>query len=131
MLLTPTYHVFDLYKGHMDATLLDSYVESVDIGIGTSVVPHLDVTASQDESGKMHITLSNLSADESKEIDCILSGKRDAKITARILTGKIDAKNDFDAPEAVKVNNFDDIKQTADGCKFKIPACAVMEVVAE
>jgi len=133
MLLTPTYHVFDLYKGHMDATLLDSYVESVEIGHEKAVVPNLDATASQDAKGKVHITLSNLSADEPKEIDCILAGleeKNGLKITARILSGKIDAKNDFNSPDAVKVCDYNDIKPTSDGCRFIIPACAVMEIVA-
>ena len=128
MLLTPTYHVFDLYKGHMDATLIDSYVESVQTGTEDALVPNLDVTASQDKNGKIHITLSNLSADEPKEIDCIISGKKDANLSARILSGKIDAKNDFDSPEAVKVINFTDITPTPDGCRFTIPACSVMEI---
>jgi alpha-N-arabinofuranosidase len=128
MLLTPTYHVFDLYKGHMDATLLDSYVESVVIGTDTAPVPHLDATASQDENGKIHITISNLSADEAKEIDCIIAGKKDVNPSARILTGRIDAKNDFSNTEVVRVCEFKEITSTPDGCRFTIPACAVMEI---
>jgi len=131
MLLTPTYHVFDLYKGHMDSILLDSYVESVQIGPDEAQVPHLDVTASQEENGKVNITLSNLSANEAKEIDCIIAGKKDANLSARILTGKIDAKNDFDNTEAVNICSFDDLTATTDGCRFTIPACAVMEITAE
>ena len=32
MVLTPTYHVFDLYKHHHDATLLNSHLETEEIG---------------------------------------------------------------------------------------------------
>jgi len=131
MLLTPTYHVFDLYKGHMDATLLDSYVECIETGPEAALVPHLDATASLNENGKVHITLSNLSATESKEIDCIITGIAGENITARILTGEMDVKNDFDNPEAVKVKPYTEITPTAEGCRFTIPPCTVMEIVAE
>ena len=130
MLLTPTYYVFDLYKGHMDATLLDSYVECAEIGEDTALIPHLDVTASQDDKGNIHITLSNLSADEEKEIDCIIPGIEGKQINARILHDKIDAKNDFDALENVKVIGFDEITATPEGCFFTIPACSVMEITS-
>ena len=33
MILTPTYHVFDMYKYHQDAMLVDSSVETETIGV--------------------------------------------------------------------------------------------------
>ena len=41
MVLTPTYHVFDLYKHHHDATLLNSHLETEGVydGVPTSRFP--------------------------------------------------------------------------------------------
>ena len=33
MVLTPTYHVYDMYQGHQDATLLGSFVENKRVGV--------------------------------------------------------------------------------------------------
>ena len=41
MLLTPTYHVFKLYKNHQGAELIQSYVETTDIGAETYQVPNI------------------------------------------------------------------------------------------
>ena len=123
-ILTPTYHVFDLYKNHHDATLIDSYVESRIINEEFNV-PNLHVSASVNENDVVTVTLANLSATESYSIDCAINCKN---VTARILTGKIDAYNDFDAPENVKIKDFGDINKTAEGFGFTIPACSVMEI---
>ncbi|MEA5016886.1 MAG: alpha-L-arabinofuranosidase C-terminal domain-containing protein [Candidatus Limiplasma sp.] len=131
MLLTPTYHVFDLYKGHMDATLLDSYVECSETGPQDARVPQLDVTASEDLNGKVHITLVNLSANEAKDIDCFLSGVKGKRIMGRLLSGSMDDRNDFDSPHYVKVHYFKDIILTEEGCRFTIPPCAVMEIIVQ
>ncbi len=131
MVLTPTYHVFDLYKGHMDATLVESYVESADVGTDKAQVPQLDVTASVTDDGKTHITLTNLSVDTAQDISCVLAGVAGKKFTARILSGGMDDKNDFNSLTAVSVKAFDEIKTTADGFTLTIPACAVMEIVAQ
>ena len=130
MILTPTYHVFDLYKGHMDATLLECYVECAEIGNEAALVPHLDVTASQDDSGTIHITISNQSADDAVEIDCYVSGKQNAGFAARILSGKMDSRNDFTSPDEVRVETYDDITAANESCRFVIPACSVMEITA-
>ena len=58
MVLTPTYHVFDLYKCHQDATLLGCFAES---GIVEGVAD-LSVSASEDSEGTVHITAANLNA---------------------------------------------------------------------
>lgn len=125
MVLTPTYHVFDLYKHHHDATLLNSHLETEGVYAG---VPNLTVSASEDENGVVHITLANISADTAYPIDCTLTGKKYNTASARILTNSIGAYNDFDHPEDVKITDFDALTLENNNLHFNIPACAVMEI---
>ena len=125
MVLTPTYHVFDLYKHHHDATLLNSHLETEGVYAG---VPNLTVFASEDENGVVHITLANISADTAYPIDCTLTGKKYNTASARILTNSIGAYNDFDHPEDVKITDFDALTLENNNLHFNIPACAVMEI---
>lgn len=127
MVLTPTYHVFDLYKNHQDAALLHSYLETEEIG-GASAVPNLSVSASEDEAGTIHITLANLSADTAYPISCDLIGKAGASASARILTGRTTDFNDFDCADRLAIRDFDGVTVQDGTLSFTIPACAVMEI---
>lgn len=128
MVLTPTYHVFDLYKHHHDAALLHSDLETEEIGDGANMIPNLSVSASEDAQGVMHITLVNLSAEKAYPIDCMLTGKTGTAVSARILTGAMDAYNDFDHAENIHVQDFGALTMQNGALSFTIPACSVMEI---
>ncbi|MCL2852942.1 MAG: alpha-N-arabinofuranosidase [Defluviitaleaceae bacterium] len=131
MIKTPTYHVFDLYKGHQDAQLLESYVDDRHIGTDEYSVPELHVSASQDDSSAILATLVNLSLHDTLDICCQLCGHQAKSASARVLTGKMDAHNDFDAPERVKPRHLDEITISGEKLLFQIPPCAVMEIVID
>ncbi len=58
MIKTPTYHVFDMYKYHQDADLLDSTLETETVGLEEeNMVPNLSESVSIDADGVMHITM--------------------------------------------------------------------------
>ena len=128
MLLTPTYHVFDLYKGHQNATLLESTVETQTIGTDVYEIPDLHVSVSQDESGTILMTLANLSPDTAQDICCQVGGQAMAAVSARILTEQMDACNEFHAKERVKPREFTAITINDSEVQFQMPPCAVMEV---
>jgi len=130
MLLTPTYHVFDLYKEHQGGTLIDSYVETTCIGPEDALVPNLHVSASQNSSGKTHITLANLSAEKGYPIEMELSGASADEVSAKILTGEIHAHNDFTACNRLKTENFTGITRNGKNINFIIPACSVLAIKA-
>ena len=159
MLKTPTYHVFDLYKGHQDAWLLDSIVEAGEIGsggfaadsqaaggyaavgyaagsyaagshaAGSHTVPELHVSASMDDGGTIRATLVNLSPSDAREICCELRGATAESASARALTGKIDCFNDFGEPDRVKPSAFEALAISENTLRFKSPPCSVMEIV--
>jgi len=127
MLLTPTYHVFDLYKEHQDGTLIESYAETTSAGTEDTPVPDLHVSASEN-GGKIHITLANLSSRESRKVTMELLGAKTDNISAKILTDDIHAHNDFANTNKVKPVDFTDFSRTEAGVSFTIPACSVMGI---
>ena len=132
MLLTPTYHIFDLYQCHQDADLLESCLDTPKAGaLPGEQVPQLSASASMDQNGVIHITAANLSASEPCPVECALDGFAARKVSARILAGRMDACNTFDAPETVKPAPFDGVSLTEKGLSFTLPACSAAEITVE
>ncbi len=108
LVLTPTYHVFEMYTVHHDATMLPVELNCGDYRFGDEKIPAIDVSASKDNSGKIHITLCNLNPNESAELVCELEGVKPLSITGRALTADtMNAHNTFDNPETVRPTAFD------------------------
>lgn len=131
MILTPTYHVFDMYKDHQDSMLLDSHIETEQIGVCEDCrVPNLTESVSMDKDGKIHITLTNLSVDEDYKIDTVFAAYHHGSVTGEIVHGDMHDKNTFEAPDCVKVCPFDAFEETKDGFSFTIPRCSVVHLTA-
>ena len=129
MVLTPTYHVFDLYKGHMDAALIESYVQQDMTGTEEAQVPCLSVSASEDENGTVRITLANLSARESQDVRALLCGREFNKVSARHIAGDMNAHNRFGETPEVEIKALESIKLDKEGFILKMPACSVAEII--
>jgi len=124
MLLTPTYHVFDLFKNHHDATLLGHWLEEDTVSCGDISVPGISASVSE-KDGKITVTAANLSADAAQVLDISLHGAEASAVKGRLLAGDMAAKNDFDAPDAVAIRPLD----VKTGLRFELPACSVAEIV--
>lgn len=126
MLLTPTYHVFDLYKAHQDAYLLDSWLQTETVG--TSPCPNLSSSVSE-KDGVISITVSNADLHSAYPIDCLCIGKEITAASARILTSAdVNDHNTFEAPENVGIKPFDALSFEGERLSFEIPPCSVMEI---
>lgn len=129
MIKTPTYHVFNMYKYHQDAMLIDSSIETETIGIEEEyMVPNLTESVSLDAEGVMHITVTNLSVEKSCDIDAVIVDTKIAQITGEILTNEMHAMNTFEEPETVHTEVFEGAELTEQGLKFTIPACSVIHL---
>ena len=127
MLRTPTYHVFHMYKYHQDADLVESYVEGLkEIGVEEFRVPSLHESVSVSADGTVNLTLNNLSVTEDSEVEVSFAELAPSKVTASILTQKMDAYNTFENPECVKEVEFTAYELTEKGLKFRIPASSVV-----
>ena len=132
MIKTPTYHVFDMYKAHQDAELVDSYIENETIGVEDEFkVPALHESVSLGKDGKLHITLANLSAEKDYDIEAVLSETEVKGVCAEIVSGDMHDHNTFDDPEKVSKKAFDGVKANGGKINFTIPKCSVMHITAE
>lgn len=131
MLLTPTYHIFKMYKDHQDNTLLGSFITSdiVKNEHSQRSCPKLIESASVDENGVIYSTITNISATENIEIKCQLADTQVTEIKAEILCGDIHDKNDFNNKENVKVVDFNDFEILADGFVATLPPCSVVKFI--
>ena len=132
MVKTPTWHVFNLYKVHQEADLIDSRIDCEEIGAEDEyMIPNLTESVSIDADGKMNITITNLSATDPYPIDAEIAGFKPGKVTAEILTDEMSAMNTFEAPETVTSNEFKGITLTENGFSFLMPACSVIRITCE
>ena len=131
MILTPTYHVFEMYKEHQEASLLESFIETEPVGSGSNTVPNLHESVSLSGDGKLHITLCNLSLSDSCRIDTHITGFRAKNGAGRILTGAMADHNTFEEPDKMKPVSFDKFSLTDNGLTFEIPARSVISLTLE
>jgi len=122
MVLTPTYHVYDLYTPHMDAQLLPCAVQAETL---TGEVKQLTATASQ-KDGVTTLTVSNLSATDACEVVIDAVGMNLTGAEGRILTGEVHAMNTFENKENVTIQPFTAMEATEKGLKVTLPACSVV-----
>ncbi len=103
MILTPTYHVFELYTVHHDAVLLPVELDAGTYAFGGETVPALSASASRDADGKVHLTLVNLDPGASRDLSVVFQGVDVDSVEGRILTASaMSAHNTFQDPDAVR-----------------------------
>jgi alpha-L-arabinofuranosidase len=128
MILTPTYHIFNMYKYHQNATLLESHIETETIGTKEFEIPNLSESVSMAADGTIHITIANTSVSQAYPIEGILVDQNVTSVTGEIVTGAMQAHNTFENPEQVTKKEFKDVTVTDAGLKFTIPACSVVHL---
>jgi len=127
MVLTPTYHVFDLYKVHQDATLLPVQFFSPSYAYNKEAVPAVNASASKDKDGAIHISLVNVDAHQAIKINSALMGVNGKNVTAQILTsGAFTDVNSFDAPAKVKPAAFTDFTMANGNLSVNMPPLSVV-----
>lgn len=132
MIVTPTYHVYEMYTVHHDAKLLPTEVTSAGYRFGSSQIPALNVSASQGRDGKLHVTLCNLDPNAPLKIDAELRGAKAGRITGRVLTAEaITAHNTFEQPENVKPSQFTECAARDGGFTATLPPKSVVVLELE
>jgi alpha-L-arabinofuranosidase len=127
MVLTPTYHVFEMFKVHMDAKHVPLEIESPKYEMNEKSIPQISAGASVDEKGRLHLSLANLHHEQPANLKCALRGVKASTITGRILTTPaINTFNTFDASDRAKPSDFGGAKSTSDGLTIDLPARSVV-----
>jgi alpha-N-arabinofuranosidase len=130
MILTPTYHVFDMFKGHQDATRLPVEIECENYSYGSETLPAISASASQRDTGQILLTLCNLKPTEDITVDCRLKDFRCSKIEGVVLQADdMTAHNTFAQPDRVQPVNFDGVViESNEQLRFYVPKGSVISV---
>lgn len=132
MLLTPTYHVFDMYKGHQDATLVPITIETESYTVGDISIPSVSASASRNSKGGLLLTMSNLDPNAAHDTRCEIRGTHLSAVTGRLLTAEtMQAHNTFDSPNAVQPVEFDAARLKDDMISVELPAKSVVSLELE
>ena len=134
MILTPTYHVFDMYKVHQDAERLSIATSLGNYEYKGETLPQVSVSASKDAAGKVHISFCNIDHVNNVELDIELRGLSTdvTKVSGTILTSSsMNAHNTFEEPDLVKPVEFTDIIISNNKLNVKLPAMSVVTLSLE
>ena len=132
MIVTPTYHVFEMYKVHQNAIQLPIDLRCGDYSLEGQKIPTVSASASKDGEGRVHVSLANLDPNNSVDISCKPRGADLSSVSGRALTADaINAHNTFDAPERVKPEQFDGATISAGVLNIRLPSKSVVLLEVE
>jgi alpha-N-arabinofuranosidase len=127
MILTPTYHVMEMYNVHQNALMLPLTVTSSDYSFGGKKIKAISASASKDKTGAVHISLVNIDARQSQVVSVELGDITARSVTGRILhSGSLQDHNSFDDPQKIKPAVFNDATLSGNKLSVKMPPFSVV-----
>lgn len=126
ILLTPTYHVMQLYKVHHDAELLPVKVTSPNYTFGNETLPAISASASA-KDGKIHVSVVNIHATEKITTTINLETLKLKDFTAKIISSpKLQDCNTFENPSKIAPKEFKDFKFKNGSLTVTLPPFSVI-----
>ena len=127
MILTPTYHVMEMYNVHQDAKWLPVQVNNTDYILGNANLPSISVSASMDSSNNVHITLVNIDAGNERDILIKLENGQYKTLTGKILqSSKLQDHNSFEEPDKILPAVFKGMNLQGNILRVKLPPFTVV-----
>ena len=141
MVLTPTYHVFQMYTPFQEATYLPVDLKSDVMAVskayfkekqnakdaGYRPCPLLSASAAKTKDGSIVLAITNVSLDKDQTIDFQLAGYTAKQVSGSILTSKNVADfNDFQHPDIVSPKTFTDAKLKNGTLTVAVPAKSIV-----
>ena len=134
MVLTPTYHTFDLYQAHQGATLLRAnIVEAAVYSLGAQHTAQVSVSASKAAGGSVHVTLCNLDSRDMASVSLVLGGQGAiARAHGRVLSAStMNAHNTFEHASAVQPVALDSVVTHHSQATLQLPPMSVAAVTLD
>jgi alpha-N-arabinofuranosidase len=132
LLLTPTYHVFEMFKVHQGARVLPVDLISPDYVRAGKRMPAISVSASKKEGRALCMTLANADPNKPVDIEAELKGLTIKTVSGRILTApEMNAHNTFSAPDAVAPKTFEGARISGESLRLTVPAKSVVVLALE
>ena len=127
MILTPTYHVMEMYNVHQDATLLPLTLTVNDYIFNGEKLPAVSASASKDSLGVIHISLVNIDPTKPQKITIALKGENKKNLSGKILSSKkLQDYNSFTEPEKIKPAVFSNATIDKNVLTVTLPPTAVV-----
>jgi alpha-L-arabinofuranosidase len=127
MILTPTYHVMEMYNVHQNALMIPVSATSNDFAFGEKKIKAVSASASKDKNGDVHISLVNIDAHNEQEITIELGDLSAKSVTGRVLRSeKLQDHNSFDNPGKVKPSVFNNAVLNGNSVSVKLPPFSVV-----
>ena len=130
MLLTPTYHVFEMYTPFQGATLLPAELATPDYKLGDVAVPAVSVSAARGKDGSIVLALVNTNPNSGATVRANIAGAKPGKVNARVLTTPaMNTHNTLEKPMAVQPAAFKGAKLQGDTWTFTLPSKSVVVAI--
>lgn len=127
LVLTPTYHVMEMYNVHQDATMLPLSVISTDYKMGKEKLKAISASASKDKNGLTHISLVNIDANKAQTVSININGANYKTVSGRILTSdKLQNYNSFENPNKIVPGVFNGAQLNGSKLNLIIPPFSVV-----
>jgi len=127
MILTPTYHVMNMYKVHQDAQLLPVTFDSPMYTYEGKSLPAISASASKDKSGAVHISLVNIDAKKENKIAIDLTELGLKNFSGTILSSKkLQDYNSYENPNNIKPTVYKTFKNNKGKLELTIPPFSVI-----
>jgi alpha-L-arabinofuranosidase len=131
MVLTPTYHVFEMYIPFQGATPYKVEVQAPEYKTGNWTLPAVDVSAARGVDGKLYVSMSNLDANKAATVTVNVKGIQAKHASGRLLTAPaMDSRNTFDKPTAVQPTSIKGSRK-GDAFVWQLPARSVAVVALD
>lgn len=127
MILTPTYHVMEMYNVHQDALMLPVTITSSDYAMGDKKLKAVSASASRDKNGVVHISLVNIDSRNEQDVNINLGNITAKSFSGRILhSANLQDHNNFSDPLKVKPTAFTNAALNGNNLLVKIPPFSVV-----
>lgn len=127
MVLTPTYHVFEMYKVHKGAISLPLELQSPNYTYAGESIPAVNATASINSKGIVHISLCNVNPNNEENVKINLKGYIGKNISGKILTSdEMNDLNSFDNPKNVEPKVFNNFKLSENDITVELPSKSIV-----
>lgn len=126
MTVTPTYHVFEMFKSHRDSIYLPVQLTSECYEVAGKKVSALSVSASR-KDGRITVSLVHTNPRSATTLTLELRGAKASAVTGRVLTGStLHVHNTFDQPNVVQPAKFADAHLEGELLHLILPPASIV-----
>ncbi len=127
MILTPTYHVFHLFRPFQDATYLPAELNAPTYTSGAASIPGISLSAARAADGAIVVALVNLNPKTATALSVAIRGAQPRRVQGDILTAAaMDARNTFEAPNTIHPTTLTGAVLKGDTLSLTLPAKSVV-----